>query len=417
MRIPGGGEVSPYDRLVWPEGAIEALLASGERRREVVAYLGEAEYLALQPLARAAAQAPRDPQRCVVLVPGIMGSQLGLPRPAPLPDNLLWIDPVDFQQGHLELLALPGPPIRSLGPVLYSYLPLKLALEAAGWTVRYFDYDWRLDLNDQGRALAARLAAETASNLQIIGHSMGGLLGRIALATPAGARVRRLITLGTPHGGAYAPVQALRGVYPLIRRVAQLDPQHSAEELASRVFSTFPSLYQMLPQHSNPDLGNAASWPCSGPRPRADMLATSQLPDATALAGRITCIAGHGFDTVVHASLEGGDLRYRVDRNGDGTVPLARATLPGAVTAYAPVGHSELPRHPQVHAALLDLLDGRRCGLASTAPPAYPNAHTYTDADLRALFTEKIDWAALEPAQRRHFLDSLNEAKLPLPHS
>jgi hypothetical protein len=81
----------------------------------------------------------------VVLVPGIMGSQLGLPRPAPLPDNLLWIDPTDFQQGHLELLALPGPPIRSLGPVLYSYLPLKLALEAAGWTVRYFDYDWRQD--------------------------------------------------------------------------------------------------------------------------------------------------------------------------------------------------------------------------------------------------------------------------------
>ncbi len=221
--------VSVYDRLVWPEGALEALLASGERRRELVAYLGEAEYVALRPIAVAAAKAPRRAEHVVYLVPGIMGSQLGLAREAGQPDNLLWLDPVDFQLGHLTQLALPGPPIRSLGPVVYSYLPLKLRLEAAGYTVRYFDYDWRRDLAELGAQLALRLTVEKASQVSIVGHSMGGLIARIAMQRPGTTHVRRLITLGTPHGGAFAPVLALRGVYPLVRKIAQLDPRHSAE--------------------------------------------------------------------------------------------------------------------------------------------------------------------------------------------
>lgn len=415
MKSPGGDIISPYDRLVWPEGVIESLLASGERKRELLAYLGDAEYQSLLPLAHAAAKARPDPGRCVVIVPGIMGSLLGLSRPAPLPDNLLWIDPVDFQQGHLQLLALPGPPIRSLGPVLHSYLPLKLALQAAGWTVRYFHYDWRQDLHGQARLLAAMLAAEPAQNVQIIGHSMGGLIGRLALATAEGLRVRRLITLGTPHRGSYAPVQALRGVYPLVRRVAQLDPQHDAEQLAELVFSTFPSLYQMLPQEADPDFRHPDAWPGTGPQPRRALLAPSLLPDAEGLADRITCIAGYGFDTVMRASLAGDGFGYHVDRNGDGTVPLSRAVLPGSTAAYAPVGHSNLPRHPLLHAALRDLLEDRACALASTVPPVSQATCTYTDADLRELYADKIDWAALHPAQRRSFLDSLNEATLP-PH-
>lgn len=416
MKVPGGELVSPYDRLVWPEGAIEHLLATGQRRRELVAYLGEAEYEALQPLAYAAAQAQRDPDRCVMLVPGIMGSQLGLPRAPPLPDNLLWLDPVDFQLGHLALLALPGPDIRSLGPVLYSYLPLKLALETAGYTVRYFDYDWRQDIERLGTALATRLAQLEAREIQVIGHSLGGIVGRLALDQPGGERVQRLVTLGTPHRGAYAPVQALRGVYPLVRRVAQLDPFHSAEELAERVFATFPSLYQMLPADAEHPLSDLAAWPADSPRPRPELLARAALHEPpAALRERIHCIAGHGFATVTSVSVEEGEFRYHVDGAGDGTVPLARAVLAGCPHYYTAVSHSELPRDPAVHAALLDLLAGRNTALDTTPPPdTLPPLH-YGDSDLRALYTAKIDWAALDPPARRHFLDSLNEAVLPTP--
>ena len=48
---------------------------------------------------------------------------------------------------------------------------------------------------------------------------MGGLLARAALRSAA-TRVQRVITLGTPHLGTLAPVQALRGIYPTVRRLA-----------------------------------------------------------------------------------------------------------------------------------------------------------------------------------------------------
>ncbi len=120
MSLTDPDGVSPYDRLVWPEGAIEQLLATGQRRREVMAYLGEQEYQLLQ--AHGSGRGSHSPHTAITACsscPGIMGSQLGLPRQAPLPDNLLWVDPMDFQQGNLGLLALarPGHPFLWSGAV------------------------------------------------------------------------------------------------------------------------------------------------------------------------------------------------------------------------------------------------------------------------------------------------------------
>ena len=82
-----------------------------------------------------------------------MGSQLGLLRPAPLPNDVLWIDPVDISIGNLALLKLPGDAqIVSLGVVLFTYLRLKLHLRIAGFAPVFHDYDWRLGVDDLGRA-------------------------------------------------------------------------------------------------------------------------------------------------------------------------------------------------------------------------------------------------------------------------
>ena len=225
----------------------------------------------------------------------------------------------------------------------------------------------------------------------------------------------QLITLGTPHGGSYAPLQALRGVYPLVRRVAQLDPQHSAETLAREVFSTFPSLYQMLPTHfGGMNLFDARNWPsersateCDAARPRP-------------AAGYRRCrrahrrIAGFGRDTVVDVARDDDDFRYLVDRIGDGTVPTARAALPGCAAWYCDIGHSELPRSPLLHAALLQLLQDAKPALLTGPPPHEPRAQLQlTDAELRRDFTDKIDWSALDPGARHRFLDSLNESTRP----
>jgi pimeloyl-ACP methyl ester carboxylesterase len=401
---------SVYDRLVWPEAQIGHLLASGERRRELRAYLGDKEYDRLQPQAIAAVSAKRDPDRCVFVLPGIMGSQLSLPRERPQPDNLLWVDPAGFQGGHLMQLAWSSLPVRACGPVLYGYLPLKFALETAGYTVRCFDYDWRRDIAELGIELARRIAIEPARQISIVGHSMGGLVARAALHTDAGQRVQRLITLGTPHGGSYAPVQALRGVYPLVRRLAQLDPGHSPEELAREVFATFHSLYQMLPRDDGAKLIDARNWPSRGPQPNATLLDRVPMLDLGGADPRIGAIAGFGFDTPVHVARVRDEFYYRYGPAGDGTVPTSRATLAGTEAWYCKVPHNELPRDPLVQAAVLQLLEDGRPTLAGAPPTLIDHPRSVSDTELRRLFQEKIDWSALDATARRQFLDSLNEA-------
>jgi pimeloyl-ACP methyl ester carboxylesterase len=406
-------EVSGYDRLVWPEATIAQLLASGERRRELRAFFGTQQYDLLQQRAAAAAVAAKDPDRVVYVIPGIMGSQLGVPRERPLPDNLLWPDPADIHLGHLSQLALTRSAVRASGPVLHNYLPLKFALEAAGYTVRCFDYDWRRDLSDTVSTLGLRLAADSAPEISIVGHSMGGLIARATLGTTAGAHVQRVVTLGTPHGGSFAPLQSVRGVYPLVRQLAQLDSLHNAEELARDVFATFHSLYQMLPRDCTPNLLDARSWPRTGPQPNATLLDRAALLDLGRPDARLAAIAGYGFDTPVQATLLHDEFYYRYDHSGDGTVPTSRATLVGAEAWYCQVAHNDMMRSALVHDAILQLLIDAAPRLPGAPPVQQDAARVTSDSELRARFAGKINWSQLDAAQRQQFMDGLNTPAQP----
>jgi pimeloyl-ACP methyl ester carboxylesterase len=403
-------DISVYDRLVWPDGAVEQLLCSGDRRRELMAYFGETEYAWLQTMAIAAAAATPDPDHCVYVVPGLMGSQLCLQRPRPAPDDLLWLDPLDISQGQLGLLAMPGAPVMAGGPVLHGYLPLKLALLAAGYSVRCFPYDWRRDVAESAAVLARQLDTEAARDISIVAHSMGGLVARIALNSSAESRIQRLITLGTPHGGSYAPVMAVRGVYPLVRRLAQIDQTNSAEALARDVFSSFYSLYQMMPLDNTPDLINSRNWPKAGPQPNATLLDRVTMLRLGGPDARISAIAGYGYETATNVTGMHDEFYYRFDYAGDGTVPTARAVLAGCEAWYCRVPHNELMRSPEVHAAVVRLLADEAPQLAGAPPTPPVLARVAADSELRQQLNEKLDWSQLNAAQRRQFLDSLNSS-------
>src|SRR6185437_399234 len=140
------------------------MLVSGEHRQELAAYFGEAEYLDLVRLAgKAERAAVREAYPHVFVIPGILGSQLGIARRPPLPNDVLWLDPIDIQVGRLKMLGLDsGTPIVPLGVVLYSHLKLRLRLRAAGFAVTLHDYDWRLGIEESGKAFAARLCEQGA---------------------------------------------------------------------------------------------------------------------------------------------------------------------------------------------------------------------------------------------------------------
>jgi hypothetical protein len=407
--------VTPYDRFAWSDTQIEQWLLEGQQREELGAYFGAAEYRALEALARRAHRVPlaADALR-VLIVPGIMGSQLGLRRAAPLPNDIVWLDPLDIQQGRLTVLRVgAGAPVVALGAVLYSLLRLKLALRARGFAAEFHDYDWRLGVAETGRALAERLASQ--AHIAVVAHSMGGLVARAALKDPRTAHVTRVVLLGTPNLGSCAAVQALRGTYAVVRKVARLAAQPSAETLATEVFSSFPSLYDMLPTgdwSGRADLLDEAAWPRSGPRPRAQLLAAARathhlLAPADA---RFAAIAGVGQETVTAVARRRDDFIYTLTRHGDGTVPAASAALTGAPCAYARVAHSDLTRDPVVAAAVVDFLTrGRTSRLPACWTSTSRAAARVSDAQLRRTHADKVDWGALTPAARREFLANLNE--------
>ena len=393
------------------------MLASGAQRQELAAYFGEAEYLELVRLARKAERAgAREDVPHVVVVPGILGSQLGIVRRRPLPDDVLWLDPIDIQVGRLGLLSLDArAPVIPLGVVLYSHLKLRLRLRAAGFSVTLHDYDWRLGIEETSALLAERLREQRTRRVAIVAHSMGGLLSRAALALPGTQHVERAVLLGTPNRGSFAPVQALRGTYAVVRKIARLDGATTAERLTEEVFNSFPSLYQMIAvsgRGAAADLMDPRAWPDSGPALRSPLFERARRfrdglgpPDR-----RFVAIAGVGQETVTAASKARDGFVYTVTRHGDGTVPAESAALDAASTYFARTAHSDLTRDAHVAAAIVELL---RKGSTKRLPARW-TSHSraqarVSDRELRRTHAEKVDWASLTPAQRRDFLQNLND--------
>jgi pimeloyl-ACP methyl ester carboxylesterase len=411
---------SVYDRMCWPEGQLEQALAGGEHRRELTAWLGESEYTLLSTLARQAATAKRRPDApTIYLLPGILGSQLGVPRAAGEPPDVLWLDPDDVVNGRLTELHPQHPTgVCSLGPVIYNYLALKLRLAAAGFHVVFHDYDWRHDIVASGRRLADRLKADSATQIALVGHSMGGLLARAALRhidhECAPQRIRHVIGIGAPHGGAIAAVQALRAAYPVVCRLAAIDQHHDAQNLTLEVFRYFLSLYQMLPTESPAlNLFDVSSWPRTGAVPVPELLASargfaSQLACADA---RFFSIVGIGQRTVTGIERQGEEFRYEITSSGDGTVAISRATLAGAPLYCVRCEHSELPRSPTVADAVIDLLRAGRTRRLHSGVTQQPGHKVHlTDAMISRELGGKLDWHKLSILQRRRYLDRLSEA-------
>jgi pimeloyl-ACP methyl ester carboxylesterase len=387
-----------------------ALLRSGAHAALLVAYFGEPEYRELAHLAKLAVTRRNPRGRRVFVLPGIMGSRLGLV--ARRSYSLLWLHPTAVANGSLMQLAMPSPrALRAVGVMLPGYLKLRLRLEVAGFRPVFCPFDWRRDVDHLAREFARLIERSGERKALVVGHSMGGVIARAALAYDK-RRIAKLIQLGAPNDGSFAPLQALRAVYPTVRKIASLDRDHSAEYLARTVFHTLPGIYQMLPSAGStpqPDLFDPRNWPADELAPDPKLLARArkiraQLPAANE---RCNVIAGVGQDTIVSVALRERGFQYEFRAEGDGTVPLARARWTDAATWYINENHGALTKNDLVLAAVADILktgDTRR--LRTTAPKAAQAvSRAVTEEELRAIAVRKVQWDTLSLDSRRQILD------------
>lgn len=181
-------------------------------------------------------------------------------------------------ESNLYALRLPNKlvarPMATVGPYdLYQGLidsltaPPKAAAQLPQWhlekTLHLWAYDWRRTVpGDLAPALRKKLktlsgGGKGGAPLVIIGHGLGGLIARTALAQePALAeRVLRLFVVGTPHRGqAQALMRLLAGPAGLAepdgeitRKLHARLPGHIDPLAARLVAISHPSLYQLMP--------------------------------------------------------------------------------------------------------------------------------------------------------------------------
>ncbi|MBZ0253214.1 MAG: alpha/beta fold hydrolase [Candidatus Methylomirabilis sp.] len=128
--------------------------------------------------------------------------------------------PLGFLPKRIES-ARPGPKppvllVHGFGHNASAWLLYAALLRRSGWTEVYvLNYpSWNGRIEEHARRLARKveeIAARTPhARLDLVAHSMGGMVSRWYLQHLGGAeRVRKLVTLGTPHAGIpharYAP--------------------------------------------------------------------------------------------------------------------------------------------------------------------------------------------------------------------
>ncbi len=367
------------------------------------------------------------PQPTVVVVPGIMGSELRLAR------RRVWLDLLALAGGGLSRLGADAAGVEATGLVANNYADLCRFL-ANSHTVVPFPYDWRLGIGPAGDRLATTLSAiadqteATNQPVRIIAHSMGGLVVRAMLATKAGAAVwarlashpaSRIVMLGTPNGGSHAIAALLLGRDSLVRKLALLDLRHDHAGLLETI-AAFDGVLDLLPGDvQGLDLFNRKTWdelflldapqdrgifgaggvassksagfqwtPPAAARLQAARKRRESLLSTLPQMGRLIYVAGvadeTASDVVIDRQAEPTRrVKVMATTEGDGRVLWSTGIPQGAAVFYMDATHGDLASTGWAFPALLDLLTSGHTSKLPVTPPRRRSARQTFELHVR----------------------------------
>jgi len=317
----------------------------------------------------------------VVLLPGIMGSNLSLD------DTLLWINYPRFIFGGLRDLANQN--VRATSLVAASYRKLTKFLQET-YDVVVFPFDWRKPMKESARLLDLKLQdlMKTGQPVKLIGHSMGGVLIRDYmklyptnwqnLNRSAGFR---LIFLGSPLKGSFRIPAVLMGKDSIIHKLNMIDRAHSVKELL-QIFSKFKGLLGLLPftKQGEYDFGKVETWvklregigEVDWPLPTAedlkefadyreamcDIMTNEDLSNAVYIAGQDK-VTPSGY--YMHETPAGKDLVFLCTGEGDASVTWDSGIPANLIEKdrvyYVDVTHGSLANEPDMFKGVREILE------------------------------------------------------------
>jgi len=364
---------------------------------------------------------PPTGRRPVLIVPGILGTELKIGA------DTIWLDlssvALQSEDSFLEVLAMDGngSPINSsvfIGEVIKSrginifnidfelniFEDLLGDLESSGYKretdLFFLPYDWRKSIQDNALILENKISdildITGFDSLDIIAHSMGGLVSKAHIKSFGNDKVNKIIFVGTPHQGSVKAVKAILfrdqfGIFLL--------NQFTMKYLSKNM----PSVYQLLPRQEYFDKTGGYLRP-------PDQLFTQNALSVTDTKDHIIDNGGNSmlynqalnyFDTfpsdpdfgniVVHNIIgckaatikdilifDAEQGKYKLTpQSGDGTVPLVSADALSHGQKYFVSNskeiHSELPSADGIRELIVQILTDEDVSLASNI--------SLTDAD------------------------------------
>jgi hypothetical protein len=357
------------------------------------------------------AAAPQPSKPAVFMLPGILGSNLAVDG------RRIWLGlGLVGGLGQLEYGPDNTGRVQPDGAISLVYDKLMRHLQATHEVIE-FAFDWRVPIEQEAQRLAtavtAALDARAASGtvVQILAHSMGGVLARcMALEAPAvwqrlmAHPQARLLMLGTPNGGSWAPMQVLSGDDTFGNALAAFGSP-LADRAARRIMAGMPGFLQLQAGLLDPALGldQEATWARLadddytrmqqanwwhrhageemqaayrwGVPPQAVLDAAKALrqrldaqreQDLPQWAHKLALVVGRAPATPVGFEIGAQGFVYLDANDGDGRVPLASALLPGVATWQLGCDHGSLPSETSAFAAYVELLN---TGKTAALPP------------------------------------------------
>jgi len=291
----------------------------------------------LEAIASADQEAPADAAERpeIIYLHGILGSNLrgqagrvwlaALPALGELADRLT-LDEEGYD---------PDEPLFPDGHLWPFYNRARRKWRRAGYTVHDYSFDWRKDIELSARQLKLFIdnlaLARPGRRFALVAHSMGGVVSATysrMFSDHCEQHIKEAVFVGSPIGGAFAPVEAVVGSYPFLKALAWAAPAVEQIELREMAAS-LPGMLQMLPNPAFFDTEQVFEegfW--VGVVPDDGLLAASRtFSDAlrdSPLLQRCKVLATVDRGTV--ADLNGGSPGPR-KRRGDSTVP-ARSAAP-----------------------------------------------------------------------------------------
>lgn len=377
---------------------------------------------ASQRARRAAASGkPPNEKPAVFVLPGILGSHIKVDG------NRVWLDLRLFN--GLDRLTYSDPPKARFEPdgsIGLAYQELLDFLDQSHHAID-FSFDWRRPIEEEAERLADAVEAalelreKNGLPVRIVAHSMGGLVARaMQLQRPnvwdrmMERRGARLLMLGTPNGGSWAPMQVLSGDDSFSATLSAFGAPFQEHE-ARMVMAGLPGLLQLQAGLLDPQkgLGKADTWEKLARKdveliknssiwynlpiqlknydwglPPQEVLdraiALRQKLDAQAgvvvqkFSTKLALVVGRADFTPDGYELGAAGLEYlNAPSGGDGRVSQASAMLASVPTWRVDAAHGDLPGETKAFTAYRELLE---TGTTTRLQQVFPDTLHFRDS-------------------------------------